>query len=336
MGKNYPEISIIIPTHNRSRSLLQTLESIGHLEYPRDKFEVIVVDDGSADSTSDVLAKFSRRTPFSLKYRSIKNKGVSSARNSGIRMARGEALVFTDDDCLLPADWLKNLTAYLNSDDVGIVGGPEEIPQAGPFLSRCVGYIVNSFVGAAGLFKGEGLRLGRFYPKGCNMALPRKVLRKVGLFDEKLMRAEEVELAYRVRKAGYGIKYAPLAPVFHWRSISLVNFLSKTFQTGYFRAILGLKHRVFLQVPHLIPAACFLTFLILTVGLLFLSWHPLYFVLPGAAYMLTILGSGIHAALWLKDARALVVIPFLLPLHHLSHALGFLVGVFRYVFGIRR
>jgi GT2 family glycosyltransferase len=336
MDKNPPEISIIISTHNRSQSLLQTLKSIGQLEYPQDRFEVIVVDDGSVDDTREVLTRFSRRAPFSFKYRSKKDEGVSSARNMGIGMARGEVLVFIDDDCAATNSWLKNLTAQINSDEVGVIGGPEKIPPEGPLLSRCVGYIVNSFVGAAGLFKGEGPRLGRFYPKGCNMALTKRVLHEVGLFDENLMPSEDVELAYRIRRAGYKIKYAPRAAVIHHRNISFKNFLSKTFWIGYFRAILGFKHRGFLQVAHLIPAACFISFLILAVGWLFLSWPPLLFVLPVAAYILTVVGSGVHAALSLKDARALVLIPLLLPLHHLSHALGFLAGGFRYVFGLER
>jgi len=336
MPRESPEVSIIIPTHNRSQSLLQTLKSIGQLEYPQDELEVIVVDDGSADDTPDVLGKFSQRAPFPFRYVKQTNGGVSSARNIGIKMARGEVLVFTDDDCIVSSHWLKNLTGYLNSKDIGIVGGPENIPETGSLLSRCAGYIVNSFIGAAGLFKGEGVRLGRFYPKGCNMALPKRVLFQVGLFDEKLMPGEDVELAYRIRKAGYKIKYAPYAPVVHQRKISFKTFLSKIFRVGYFRAILGLKNAGFLQVVHMVPVACLITFLVLAAGWLFLSWHPLVFILPVAAYILTIMVSGVHAALRLKDVRALFFIPFLLPLHHLCHALGFLTGIIRYMFGMLR
>ena len=336
MLREPPEVSIIIGSHNRSQSLRRTLESLCQLEYAQNGFEVIVVDDGSTDGTSHMLDKFSQRVPFPFRYGRQKNEGISSARNRGIKMSRGEILAFTDDDCIVASDWLKHLTAHLNSDDVGVVGGPEKIPRTSPLLSRGVGYIVNSFIGAAGLFRGEGLRLGIFYPKGCNMALPKRVLHQVGLFDEKLMPGEDVELGYRIRKAGYKIKYAPDATVVHQRKISLREFLTKTYGVGYFRAILGLKHWAFLQVPHLIPAACFITFLVLASGWIFLSWHPLVFILPVAAYILTIIGSGVHAALWLEDVRALFFIPFLLPLHHLSHALGFLTGIIHYICGILR
>ncbi|MGL5923098.1 glycosyltransferase family A protein, partial [Chroococcidiopsis sp.] len=99
--------SIIIPTYNRPERLLSCLKSIAQLNYPPDRFEVIVVDDGSEMPIEPVIASF--RKQLNLTAIAQQNAGPANARNTGATRARGKFLVFTDDDCMPAPEWLKTL-----------------------------------------------------------------------------------------------------------------------------------------------------------------------------------------------------------------------------------
>jgi len=104
-----PDFSVIVPTYNRPRELADCVASLARQEYPRDQFEVIVVDDGSAVSPAAVIAPF--RNCLNVEVHRVTNGGPGAARNRGAHLARGRILAFTDDDCRPSPNWLKMLAA---------------------------------------------------------------------------------------------------------------------------------------------------------------------------------------------------------------------------------
>src|SRR5262249_13447134 len=98
-------ISVIIPTFNRARLLAATLESFAGQTLPRDQYEVVVVDDGSEDTTRQVCSNFASR--IQLNYLHTENSGISAAKNTGILASRGEILLFADDDDIADARLLE-------------------------------------------------------------------------------------------------------------------------------------------------------------------------------------------------------------------------------------
>lgn len=105
-----PRYSVIVPTYNREESLRKTLISLAGQTIPSDQYEVLVIDDGSSRNIKDVFEKFSRQ--YGAKnffYHRISHGGPSKARNVGIKLARGEILFFTDDDCVVPPNWMETL-----------------------------------------------------------------------------------------------------------------------------------------------------------------------------------------------------------------------------------
>lgn len=336
MRDSRSKVSVIIPTYNRASSLREALLSLSRLDFPEGWYEIVVVDDGSTDETERVMATLQSAGQTAIRYLKQKeHRGASAARNSGIKMAGGEILVFTDDDCLFQREWLSLLLAPFDSAEVGMVGGPDRAPEGSSFSSKCADYLLTSFIGTGGLREKNRLRAGRYYPRSCNMAIRRDVLAQVGLFDEDLFPGEEIELAYRVEKAGCPISFAPDAYVWHKRRANLREHLRKIYAIGHGRVALARKHSGLFQMGHMIPFFGVVAVLVLA-GLSFFfgeALHVLTFLVCGYAAILLI--GGLQALFRIEDIRALLIIPPMIALQHSTHGVGFLVGVIQWAMGSR-
>jgi Glycosyltransferases involved in cell wall biogenesis len=121
------DISIIIPTYNRSDKLKKCLDSALSQDYPHDKFEVIVVDDGSSDETLEVLCSLAKEHGM-LRYFSQPHQGPAAARNLGIKESRAGILGFTDNDCVLEPDWARRMVDVHRSHPHSVaVGGSTQV-----------------------------------------------------------------------------------------------------------------------------------------------------------------------------------------------------------------
>jgi len=201
------DASIVIPTYNKQDQLRTTLESLEALDYPRDSFEVVVVDDGSQDGTGSFLsgAHFS----FQLHVvRHQRNRGRAAARNTGIRQARGGVVVFLDDDMEVAPGLLE---AHLRKQREGhrlvVLGNVRSSPKIP--RTALVRYLDSR--GVHKLKPGQPVPF-RYFATG-NVSVERNLLMEVGLFDERFREfgGEDLELGYRLDKAGAKFAYAPEA-----------------------------------------------------------------------------------------------------------------------------
>ena len=183
-----PEVTVVVATHNRSRRLAALLDSLRAQTLPADRFEVIVVDDASADDTPQLLA---RQTGLDLQVvRRETSGGPAVARNEGVRRARGAAVAFTDDDCVAHPRWLEAGLAAWDGDGRRFLQGP-----VGPIADER---------GDLGAFSYTILIEGPTPVYECaNILYPRALLERVGGFDESFGRTgEDADLGWRVREAG--------------------------------------------------------------------------------------------------------------------------------------
>ena len=118
------DVSVIIPTYNRCNFLRELLDSVAAQSYPTERFEVIIVDDGSADKTADITRE---DFPFTLRYFWQTNQGDAAARNLGVQQSRGDVLVFLDDDILIESDYLTHLVKEHKPSPKRIVVGTEHL-----------------------------------------------------------------------------------------------------------------------------------------------------------------------------------------------------------------
>lgn len=219
-----PYFSIILPTYSRPDQLARCLRAVGRLDYPRDRLEVIVVDDGGPDPLEAVLAPF--RAEFRLALLRQENAGPAAARNTGAAEAVGDFLAFTDDDCLPESQWLRGLAAALADDATAMVGGLtlNGAPNLCSITSQLIVDVVYRHYNA-------DPRHARFIASN-NMALSRRDFREMGGFDPSFRTAEDRELCDRWLHRGNRIVYAPAARVLHVRPMGPLAFLRQHFQYG--------------------------------------------------------------------------------------------------------
>ena len=227
-GTACPRVSVVVCTYNGARTIRQCLEALARLQYSN--YEVIVVDDGSTDSTAEIAGTFNVRLILT------DNRGLSSARNSGLRAATGEIVAYIDDDAYPDPHWLNYLVHTFSSTDHAGVGGPNLLPPDDGLVARCVAH---SPGGPTHVLLTD--ELAEHIP-GCNMAFRANRLREVGGFDRQFRIAgDDVDLCWRLQQSGYTLGFHPAAVVWHRRRDSVRAYLRQQLNYGRAEAMLEAK-----------------------------------------------------------------------------------------------
>jgi GT2 family glycosyltransferase len=217
----WPRISVVVCSYNGSRTIRDCLEGLSRVDYPN--FEVIVVDDGSADGTADIARG------YDVRLIRTENRGLSSARNTGLEAATGEIVAYLDDDAWPDPHWLKYVAATFEATDHAGVGGPNLPPPGDGPIADCV---ANAPGGPVHVLLTD--REAEHIP-GCNMAFRRASLEAIGGFDPQFRTAgDDVDVCWRLRERGWTIGFHPAAVVWHHRRNSLRAYWKQ--QLGYGKA----------------------------------------------------------------------------------------------------
>src|SRR5207249_810709 len=217
----WPSVSVVVCSYNGARTIRQTCEELRKLQY--DNFEVIVVDDGSTDGTAEIARAYGFRVIVT------RNRGLSHARNTGLRAATGEIVAYLDDDAYPDPQWLSNLAhAFLTSDHAAI-GGPNIPPPGNGVVADCIaaapGGPVHVLVSDC---EAEHI-------PGCNMAFRKADLEAIGGFDPQFRVAgDDVDVCWRLTQSGRALGFCAAAMVWHHRRGSLRTYWRQ--QRGYGRA----------------------------------------------------------------------------------------------------
>ena len=227
----YPKVSVIVCSYNAERTLPACLDSLQQLNYPN--YELILVDDGSNDTTPQIA--FLRSNVRYLRHE--RNLGLSVARNTGLSVASGEIVAFTDADCRADADWLYYLVADLLGGEFAGIGGPNLLPPEDSLLASAV---MVSPGGPAHVMLTD--RQAEHIP-GCNMAFFKSALEEIGGFDPIFHTAgDDVDVCWRLQEAGYKLGFSPAAFVWHYRRSTVREYLKQQHGYGEAEALLVRKH----------------------------------------------------------------------------------------------
>src|SRR5436309_1268285 len=217
----WPRISVVVCTYNGARTIRDCMEGLKQLAYP--DYEVIVVDDGSADATA-VIAR-----EYDCRLIQTENRGLASARNTGLKAATGEIVAYTDDDAYPDPHWLTYLAAMFLSTSHAAVGGPNIAPPGDGPIAECVARAPGGPVHVL-LSDCEAEHL-----PGCNMAFRKDRLEAIGGFDPQFRTAgDDVDVCWKLQERGWTLGFSAAAMVWHHRRNSVRAYWRQ--QIGYGRA----------------------------------------------------------------------------------------------------
>jgi glycosyltransferase involved in cell wall biosynthesis len=254
------DFSIIVPTYNRPGELACCLESLAAIDFPKDRFEVIVIDDGGSLSVDPVVSRWVDSLRITALHET--NGGPARARNSGARMAAGKFLAFTDDDCEPSPDWLSAFFGILRDEPGAMVGG------------RTVNALVdNPYATASQLIVdlvydhyNPEPRQARFFATN-NMAVSAARFHALNGFDSDFRTSEDRDFCDRWTGARYPMMFVPDAVVYHSHKLSFGSYWMQhvNYGRGARRFYLSHKKRdsesstikgnFYLRLPQRIPRA---------------------------------------------------------------------------------
>ncbi|MGB3189448.1 MAG: glycosyltransferase [Limnoraphis sp.] len=224
---NQPFFSIVIPTYNRPERLKNCLQSITNLNYSRDRFEVIIIDDGSSMSLEPVVTPFHQQ--IEITFITQPNAGPASARNTGAAKARGKFIVFTDDDCQPKPNWLNSLESQFTLTPDSLLGGktlnalPENLYSTASQL--LIDYLYEYY--------NADCKQASFFASN-NFALSTERFHQVGRFDTTfpLAAGEDREFCDRWLHHNYKMIAVPDAQIYHAHKLTLRSFWRQHFNYG--------------------------------------------------------------------------------------------------------
>ncbi|MGH7456400.1 MAG: glycosyltransferase, partial [bacterium] len=220
-----PMISVIIPTYNRPKQLKACLAAVAGLEYPRDCFEVIVVDDGGEVALNKDMAEF--KDQLDLTWLRQENAGPATARNTGAKNARGRFLAFTDDDCLPGPGWLQAYADQFAQTPDAMLGGRVLAQQPENLYAHASQLILDMVFEKYEMHPNQT----HFFGAG-NLAISADLFHRAGGFDGSFKVSEDREFCDRCLLQGIRLGYVPGAAVYHGHDLNLCRFWRQYFNYG--------------------------------------------------------------------------------------------------------
>lgn len=294
-----PLFSIIIPVRNEEKHIATCLDSLRRLQCLPDLFEVIVVDNGSTDSTRSIAARFQDALP--LRILEKPQAYISAVRNAGAAIAAGQFLAFLDADCEVLPDWLSAAHCVIAAGHAGVFGSFYLIPEKSSWIAR-YWYDERDKKGSGEV---------SYLPAG-DLFVSRGLFQKLQGFDESIQTNEDYEFCQRVRAAGFPIACVPALGVIHWGTPqSLGEFFRKHRWHGMhvFRVFLRNLPALFNFKPIALALYTLACLLGLLAGVGVALWAGQFRLFTGflLALMAPPLGLGIRAAI--SSRRSVAALP---------------------------
>jgi len=325
---NLPFVSIIIPCRNEERYIGRCLNSIVANDYPKDKMEILVMEGKSEDKTREIVEKYSPKCPF-IKILENPKKFTNFAFNIGIKEAKGEIIMVMGSHAIYEKDYISKCIKYLKEYNADSVGGITKILSSKDnLIGKAIALSLSNSFGAGNAYYKTGFSgKPRWVDTVFGGCYKREVFEKIGLFNEKLIRSQDMEFNLRLKRAGGKILLAPDIVSYYYPKSNLKDFFLHTFGDGIW-AIYPLKFvKIHLRIRHYIPFIFVLS--LIGTGLLgfFLPISFWLFLFIVGLYFLANIYFSFKIALREKDLRYLFLMPIVFACRHIGYGLGSIWGL---------
>lgn len=302
--KIMPFVSIIIPSYNESKFIGLCLESLRCLNYPNDKFEIIVVDNGSTDDTVSICSKYTSKIYI------IPNLTVGGLRNFGAKKAVGEIYAFIDADCIADVDWLKNAMTALNQEEC-IVGSKYDIPDNAKWIEK---------IWFSQKLKGKNEVT---YINSGNMVMPEKLFNKIGGFNQSIKTGEDYELCLRAKKIAKIISDDTVKVIHLGNPKTLGSFLKREIWHGL-GGLSSIKNKwVDLPLFGAITFFLFSVFQFISLIMILFAGTTNIFLLSTSGLIILLMATTIYRIRYIKNLKGFLQLMVLYYVYYLGRSIAF-------------
>lgn len=329
-------VSFIIAAYNAGEKLSYALNSLLKQDYGKDKIEVILIDGGSSDITKEIMLDYKRRHEHEFsRFLVLENKKkiLPCAWNVALKNALGDIILRIDAHSEMKSDFISNAVDLIKKGEK-IVGGPRPsiIDQKGDF-QRILLLAEQSMFGSgiAGYRKNQG---DKYVSTLAHAAYLREVFEKVGGYDERLVRTEDNEIHYRMRKAGFKFYFSSKVKSLHHARSSFKTMIKQKYLNGFWIGLtMGVCPKCF-SFYHLVPFLFILSITIFSV-LAILNIPILLFILLSLYFLGNVLMS-ILSSIRKKFTPYMFLLPGTFFALHLAYGIGTFIGLLKMPFWDQR
>lgn len=322
-----PLVTVIMPIRNEADYIDRSLGAVLAQDYPSHLIEVVVVDGASTDQTMDILQDYQAKHP-NIKLINNPKKIVPSSLNLALGQAKGDVLIRVDGHCEIAPDYVRKCVRRLRQSRVDCVGGP--IDTIGePGISQTIALAMSSPFGVGGSPFRTIKDRSMFVDSVAFPAYTRQAVEKVGLFDEELVRNQDDEYNYRLRKLGGRVLLSPEIHSRYYSRSSPGLLWHQYFQYGYWKVRVMQKHPKQMALRQFIPPI----FVMMLLVSCLLAAFPSYGWIFLAAIVFAYTAANLATSFWTASQSAwrhVFFLPIVFGILHISYGSGFLLGLLKF------
>ncbi|CAM1367022.1 Glycosyl transferase family 2 [Tenacibaculum soleae] len=266
------KFSLIIPVFNRPKEIDELLESLTKQDF-LDDFEVIIVEDGSDNSSQKTVNNY--KDKLNLNYFYKENSGAGASRNYGMQQATGNYFIILDSDVIVPSQYLSEVKKALENNFTDAYGGPDAAHKSFTPLQKAINYSMTSVLTTGGI-RGKKKGIGKFQPRSFNLGLSEVAFSKTNGFS-KMKTGEDIDLTFRLWENDLKTQLIEKAFVYHKRRSTIGQFFKQTYSFGTARPILNKKYPETAKITYWFPSLFIIGFDISIILACFGYWQFIAF-----------------------------------------------------------
>ena len=324
------DVSVILAIRNEEEYIRKCIDSLIDQSFPHERYEIIIVDGMSNDNTRKIIREYQVKFPDFV--RTLDNPKITTAtgRNLGIKHAIGKMVVIFSGHACADGEYLNTLIKTFDGlpPDVVGVGGVHHAPEDETLLGKIIAEVQNTLMGGGGTSYKKRDKIS-YVDTTAFVAYKKEIIEKIGLNDESLPFADDLDLNWRLRKAGFKLMVTPDAKVYYYRKYSSLKlFPPRIYAYALWEAILMKKHPTFFKIPFLIPVVMLLSVILLPV-FTFIYFPLAEIILFGfVIYFAAVLTMSSYLVIRHRNIKYLISV-LVYVIEHFSFGAGFLVGLFK-------
>ena len=318
-------ISIIIPCRNEERFIEKCLDSLIKQDFSKENLEILIIDGDSKDKTKEIVEEYIQKYSF-IKIIDNKEKYTPFGLNIGIKRVKGDIIVRMDAHAEYEKDYISKCVKYLEQYKADNVGGVlRTIPSNDSLIAKAIAICLSHFFGVGGSYFRTGSKKPIEVDTVFGGCYRKEVFDKIGLFNEKLIRSQDIELNKRLKASGGKILLVPDITAYYYPQNNLADFFEHNFVDGVWTTYpLKFGIRIF-SLRHLVPLFFVLSLFLSLIFSLFFPIAILFFDLILGSYIILSLFFSIKISIK-NGFKYFFLMPIVFLNRHIGYGLGSIWG----------